>query len=104
MESFIYLGNASRERALWKGTLFDDFTIRMDNSKSGRQKQVIDTRAEGYFYIHDCYNCNLGKKVPRNLLRIAHFKKTCPYKQRKEVTYTLTNYTKDMKVIVAKLH
>ena len=86
------------------GTLFDDFTIRMDNKKSGMRKQVIDTRAEGYFYVHDCFNCNYGRNVPRNLLRIAHFKVNCPYKQKTEVTYTLTNYTKDMKIIVAKLH
>ena len=100
----MYLGKANRANSMKTGTLFDDFTIRMDNKKSGRPMQVIDTRAEGYFYVHDCYHCNYGRRVPRNLLRIAHFKVKCPYKQKTEVTYTLTNYTKDMKIIVAKLH
>ena len=100
----MYLGKANRENSLRYGTLFDDFTIRMDNKISGRPKQVIDTKAEGYFYIHDCYYCNYGRNVPRNLLRIAHFKVRCPYKQKTESTYTLTNYTKDMKINVAKLH
>ena len=100
----MYLGKANRENSMKISTIFNDFTIRMDNKVSGRPKQVIDTRAEGYFYVHDCYNCNYGLNVPRNLLRIAHFKVKCPYKQQTEVNYTLTKYTKDMKTIVAKLH
>ena len=76
----------------------------MDNSKSGRRKQVIDTRAEGYFYVHDCYYCQYGLNVPIYLLRIAHFKKIIKYNQSTEVTHTLMKYTKDMKKIVARLH
>ena len=98
------MGNATRENSLRNGTLFDDYTIRMDNSKSGRRKQVIDTRAEGYFYVHDCHNCRFGKNVPIHLLRIAHFKKNIRYNQSTNITYTLTKYTKDMKSILAMLH
>ena len=76
----------------------------MDNSKSGRRKQVIDTRAEGYFYVHKCYNCMYGNSVPIHVLRIAHFKKNIRYNQSTEITHTLTKYTEDMKRIVAMLH
>lgn len=83
------------------GTLFDDYVIRMDNRISGRQKQIINTQAEGFFYIHDCHFCNLGKtKIPRNLLRIAHFKVAIKYNQTTETTYSLTNYTRNMKTAV----
>lgn len=100
----MYLGTANRESSLRNGTLFDDFTIRMDNKVSGRRKQVIDTRAEGYFYVHDCFHCNFGQNVPRNLLRIAHFKVRCPYKQKTEKTFTLKKYTQEMKAVVNMLH
>ena len=100
----MYLGNAIRENSLGNGTLFDDFIIRMDNKYSGRRKQVIDTRAEGYFYVHNCYNCMYASSVPIYLLRIAHFKKNIRYNQSTEITHTLTKYTKDMKTIVAMLH
>ena len=97
----MYLGKANREDSLGSGTLFDNYVIRMDNRVSGRQKQLISTRAEGSFYIHDCHFCNLGKKkIPRNILRIAHFKVRVKYNQTTEKTYTLTNYTKNMKIAV----
>lgn len=97
----MYLGSANREDSLGNGTLFGDYVVRMDNRKSGRQKQLINTRAEGSFYIHDCHFCNLGKKkIPRNILRIAHFKVRVKYNQTTEKTYTLTNYTKNMKIAV----
>ena len=76
----------------------------MDNSRSGRRKQIIDTRAEGYFYVHHCYNCQFGSNVPINLLRIAHFKKTIRYNQSTEVTHTLSKYTKEMMSIIHQLH
>lgn len=76
----------------------------MDNKYSGRRKQVIDTRAEGYFYVHDCYYCYFGRNVPINLLRIAHFKKNIRYNQSTEVTHTLSKYTRDMINVVTKLH
>ena len=76
----------------------------MDNKLSGRRKQVIDTRAEGYFWVHDCKNCEFGFGVPINLLRIAHFKKNIRYNQSTEITRTLMNYTNDMIRMVAKLH
>lgn len=100
----MYLGNASREDSLRNGTLFDNFIIRMDNKYSGRRKQVIDSRAEGYFYVHDCHNCRFGRNVPVNLLRIAHFKMNIKYNQETEVTRTLMNYTKDMIRMVAILN
>ena len=40
----MYLGGINREESLSRGTLFDDFTIRMDNRKSGRSKQVFSTK------------------------------------------------------------
>ena len=76
----------------------------MDNAKSGRRTQVIETRAEGYFYVHDCYNCRFGLNVPINLLRIAHFKKVIRYNQKTEITHTLMKYTKNMKSVVTQLH
>ena len=76
----------------------------MDNKLSGRRKQVIDTRAEGYFWVHDCKNCKCGYGVPINILRIAHFKKNIRYNQSTEITRILMNYTNDMIRMVAKLH
>ena len=104
VESFLYLGKTDREQSLQNGTIFDDFTIRMDNIHSGRQKQVIDTKTEGQFYIHNCYNCKFKKCVPRNLLRIAHFKTHIRYKDSTETTYALLNYTKDMKFVLSILN
>lgn len=100
----MYLGgHSNRDLSLRTGTLFDNYVIRMDNKISGRQKQIINTKTEGYFYIHDCHFCNIGGKVPRNILRIAHFKVRCKYNQTTEHTYTLTQYTRDMKTVVSFL-
>ena len=100
----MYKGRANREQSLQRGTIFNDFTIRMNNIHSGRMKQVIDTRAEGLFYVHDCYLCSYGNFVPRNVLRIAHFKARMRYKDSTERTYTLLNYTKDMKFVLSILN
>lgn len=99
----MYIGNSSREDALGNGTLFDKFTVRMDNKKSGRRKQVIDTRNEGFFYVHNCFDCSFGYNIRRDVLRIAHFKVKCTYHEETEKTYTLKQYTKEMKRIIALL-
>lgn len=75
----------------------------MDNIHSGRKKQVIDTKADGQFSIHDCFNCKIGRFVPRNVLRIAHMKGLIRYNDSTEYSYTLTQYTKDMRNILSLL-
>lgn len=100
----MYLGSRDREQSLQNGTLFDDFTIRMNNIRTGRRKQVIDTRAEGLFITHTCLNCKFGNNVPRNLLRIAHFRKSVPFNDSIELSCTLLKYTNDLKFILSKLN
>ena len=96
----MYLGGINREESLSRGTLFDDFTIRMDNRKSGRPKQVIRGDGEGLFDIHDCKYCSFSKKVPLNILRIAHFKKIVEYNDRKEESTSLKIYTHSLQKIL----
>ena len=96
----MYLGGINREESLSRGTLFDDFTIRMDNRKSGRPKQVIRGDGEGLFDIHDCKYCSFSKKVPLNILRIAHFKKIVEYNDRKEESTSLKIYTHSLQKVL----
>ena len=96
----MYLGGINREESLSRGTLFDNFTIRMDNRKSGRPKQVIRGDGEGLFDIHDCKYCSFSKKVPLNILRIAHFKKIVEYNDRKEESTSLKIYTHSLQKIL----
>ena len=98
----MYLGSADREQSLQNGTLFDDFTIRMDNKRTGRRKQVINTKAEGLFIVHSCFNCQFGLNVPRNLLRIAHFRRKVPFNDTTEISCTLLKYTDDIKFLLSK--
>ena len=99
----MYLSKTDIQQSLQNGTIFDDFTVRMDNKYTKRRKQVIKTSAEGTFYIHECYNCHFGKYAPRNVLRIAHIRRNVRYNDSTELTYTLQRYTKDMKLILSIL-
>ena len=99
----MYLGGRNREESLSRGTLFDDFTIRMDNRKSGRPKQVIRGDGEGLFDIHDCKYCSFSKKVPLNILRIAHFKKIVEYNDRKEESTSLKIYTPSLQKVLKSI-
>lgn len=92
----MYKGTKNREESLKNGTLFDDFYIRLDNKKTGRRKMVIDTTSEGWYSTHLCYFCYFSNKVSRTLLRIAHFKVTCPKENKTEISHTLSIYTKDL--------
>ena len=99
----MYLGGINREESLSRGTLFDDFTIRMDNRKSGRPKQVIRGDGEGLFDIHDCKYCSFSKKVPLNILRIAHFKKIVEYNDRKKESTSLKIYTHSLQKVLKSI-
>lgn len=99
----MYLGGRNREESLSRGTLFDDFTIRMDNRKSGRPKQVIQSDGEGLFDIHDCRNCSYTRKTPLNILRIAHFKSVIKYKDRKEMNTSLKIYTPSLQKLLKSI-
>ena len=99
----MYLGGRNREESLSRGTLFDDFIIRMDNRKSGRPKQVIRGNGEGLFDIHDCRNCSYSRKTPINILRIAHFKKVIKYRNRKEVSTSLKVYTPSLQKVLKSI-
>ena len=99
----MYLGGINREESFSRGTLFDDFTIRMDNRKSGRPKQVIRGDGEGLFDIHDCKYCSFSKKVPLNILRIAHFKKIVEYNDRKEESTSLKIYTHSLQKVLKSI-
>ena len=99
----MYLGGRNREESLSRGTLFDDFTIRMDNRKSGRPKQVIQSDGEGVFDIHDCKNCNYTRNMPVNILRIAHFKRVVIYNQATEITHSLEMYTPELQKMLQSI-
>ena len=96
----MYLGGRNREESLSRGTLFDDFTIRMDNQKSGRPKQVFASKGNGEYSIHWCYYCKQSKKVPLNILRIAHFKKTIQLNDTTEVSTSLKVYTSELQNVL----
>ena len=89
----MYVGGSNREESLSRGTLFNDFTIRMDNRKSGRLKQVISTNEDGQYSVHWCYYCRQLKKMPLNILRIAHFRKVVRCNDTTEVSNGLRIYT-----------
>ena len=99
----MYLGGINREESLSRGTLFDDFTIRMDNRISGRPKQVIRGYGKGLFDIHDCKYCSFSKKVPLNILRIAHFKKTIQLNDTTEVSTSLKIYTHSLQKVLKSI-
>ena len=99
----MYLGGRNREESLSRGTLFDDFTIRMDNRISGRPKQVIRGYGKGLFDIHDCKYCSFSKKVPLNILRIAHFKSIVEYNNSKEESTSLKIYTPSLQKILKSI-
>ena len=99
----MYLGGRNREESLSRGTLFDDFIIRMDNRKSGRPKQVIRGNGEGLFDIHDCRNCSYSRKTPINILRIAHFKKVVRYNDTTEVSTSLKVYTPSLQKVLKSI-
>ena len=96
----MYLGGRNREESLSRGTLFNDFTIRMDNQKSGRPKQVIASKGNGAYSIHWCYYCKQSNKVPLNILRIAHFKKVVKYSDTTKVSTSLKIYTSELQNIL----
>ena len=99
----MYLGGINREESLSRGTLFNDFTIRMDNRKSGRPKQVIRGDGEGLFDIHDCRNCSYTRKTPINILRIAYLKKIVKYNDRREVSTSLKIYTHSLQKVLKSI-
>ena len=99
----MYLGGRNREESLSRGTLFDDFTIRMDNRKSGRPKQVIRGYGKGLFDIHDCRNCSYSRKTPLNILRIAHFKKAIQLNDTTEVSTSLKIYTPSLQKVLKSI-
>ena len=92
----MYKGTKNREDSLRKGTLFDDYYIRLDNKKTGRRKQIIETTSEGWYSTHWCYHCYYSKHVSPKLLRIAHFKSNCAFNAHTEITHTLSMYTKEL--------
>ena len=96
----MYLGGINREESLSRGTLFDDFTIRMDNQKSGRPKQVIASKGNGEYSIHWCYYCKQSKKVPLNILRIAHFNTAIQLNDTIEVSTSLKIYTSELQNVL----
>ena len=99
----MYLGGRNREESLSRGTLFDDFTIRMDNRKSKRPKQVIRGDGKGLFDIHDCKCCLFSKKVPLNILRIAYFRSIVEYNDSKEVSTSLKIYTHSLQKVLKSI-
>ena len=99
----MYLGGRNREESLSRGTLFDDFTIRMDNRHSGRLKQVIQSDGEGIFDLHNCRNCSYSRKTPTNILRIAHFKRVVTYNQATEITHSLEMYTPELQKMLQSI-
>ena len=99
----MYLGGRNREESLSRGTLFDDFTIRMDNRISGRPKQVIASKGNGEYSIHWCYYCKQSKKVPLNILRIAHFKRVIKYNDTTEVSTSLKIYTLSLQKVLKSI-
>ena len=99
----MYLGGINREESLSRGTLFDDFTIRMDNRHSGRLKQVIQSDGEGIFDLHNCRNCSYSRKTPTNILRIAHFKKVVRYNDTTEVSTSLKIYTPSLQKVLKSI-
>ena len=60
----MYVGGSNREESLSRGTLFNDFTIRMDNRKSGRPKQVIQSDREGFLIIMTVKIATTQRKHP----------------------------------------
>ena len=96
----MYLGGRNREESLSRGTLFDDFTIRMDNRISGRPKQVIQSDGEGIFDLHNCRNCSYSRKTQINILRIAHFKKAIQLNDTTEVSTSLKVYTSELQNVL----
>ena len=72
----------------------------MDNRISGRPKQVIRGYGKGLFDIHDCKYCSFSKKVPLNILRIAHFKKTIQLNDTTEVSTSLKIYTSELQNVL----
>ena len=99
----MYLGGRNREESLSRGTLFDDFTIRMDNRISGRPKQVIASKGNGQYSVHWCYYCRQFKKVPLNILRIAHFKRVIKYNDTTEVSTSLKIYTPSLQKVLKSI-
>ena len=99
----MYLGGINREESLSRGTLFDDFTIRMDNRKSGRPKQVFSTKGQGYYTVHGTFFCNKLANVPLNILRIAHFKKIVEYNDRKKESTSLKIYTHSLQKVLKSI-
>ena len=99
----MYLGGINREESLSRGTLFDDFTIRMDNQKSGRPKQVLTTKGNGQYSVHWCYYCKQSKNVPLNILRIAHFKKVVRYNDTTEISTNLKIYTPSLQKVLKSI-
>ena len=99
----MYLGGRNREESLSRGTLFDDFTIRMDNRKSKRPKQVIASKGNGQYGIHWCFYCRQLKNVPLNILRIAHFKRVIKYNDTTEVSTSLKIYTPSLQKVLKSI-
>ena len=99
----MYLGGINREESLSRGTLFNDFTIRMDNRKSGRPKQVFSTKGQGYYTVHGTFFCNKLANVPLNILRIAHFKKVVRYNDITEVSTSLKIYTHSLQKVLKSI-
>ena len=75
----------------------------MDNQKSGRPKQVLTTKGNGQYSVHWCYYCKQSKKVPLNVLRIAHFKRVIKYNDTTEVSTSLKVYTPSLQKVLKSI-
>ena len=64
----------SREEYLEKGLIFDKYIYYFNPWKLKRQKMIINTRSEGLFSVHVCFNCRIIH-LNRSELEVFHIKK-----------------------------
>jgi hypothetical protein len=85
--------NISRQEALRNGTLFDDYTQYIPSIQSARMKMIIYPSFDGYLTIHQGVFCGPLVFAPREVIRIAHFKKNAKYSKTIDFSY-LKMYSK----------
>lgn len=66
-------GSISRKECLQSGSIFDKYTLRMNNTRTGRNKMIVYDSFDGQISIHWCRHCN-KQMAPREMVQIFHLK------------------------------